>query len=63
MLNVKSDTSFGTYVYGTYQHATTNVSLATSKSYTISSSGLGGVLNHSYSSYYGGMQGVYNNGI
>ena len=54
-----SSTSFGTYVYGTYQHATQNISLANSKSYTISSSGLGGVLNHTYSSSYDGMDGIY----
>lgn len=35
-------------VYGTYVHATTDVSLATSQSYTISSSGLGYVLNFPY---------------
>lgn len=59
MLNVLSSSSFGTYVYGSYQHANRNVSLETSKSYTISSSGLGGVINQSYPSYYDGMQGVY----
>lgn len=59
MLKVRANTNYGTYVYSTYQHATSNVSLAISKSYTISSSGLGGVINHSYSSYYDGMEGVY----
>ncbi len=62
MLNtllITSATDFGTNVYGTYQHATSNISLANSKSYTISSTGLGGVIAHNYSSYYDGMTGVY----
>lgn len=46
--------------YGTYQHAQSNVSLAQSKNYTISSSGLGNVLNFASSvkGKYDGMQGV-----
>lgn len=46
--------------YGTYQHAQSNVTLAQSKNYTISSSGLGGVLDfeNSVKGYYDGMQGV-----
>lgn len=51
-------------VYGTYQHAKTNVTLATSQSYTLSSSGLGGVLAFNTSTiknYYDGMGGVYLN--
>lgn len=49
------------YVYGTYQHATTDVSLDQSKSYTFASGGLGNVLSYSNSTirgYYDGMQGV-----
>lgn len=61
MLTVFSTTTFGTNVYGSYQHANRNVSLDTSKAYTISSSGLGGVINQSYPSYYDGMQGIYTN--
>lgn len=49
-------------VYGTYQHAkNTAVTLAISKSYSFSSSGLGGVLLFSsttYANYYDKMQGV-----
>jgi hypothetical protein len=56
-LNVKGTGTFG-HAYGTYQHATSNISLSTSKSYTFSSTGLGGVLNHNYSSYFDNMQGV-----
>ena len=37
-------------VYGTYQHATENVSLATSQKYKFSSSGMGGVLKFNSSS-------------
>lgn len=47
--------------YGTYQHATSNISLSHSKSYTFvtnPNNGLGGVLNHSYASTYDNMQGV-----
>ncbi len=56
MLKVYSPTAYGT-IYGTYQHATTNVSLATSKSYYFGN-GLGGTIVHSYSGYYDGMPGV-----
>lgn len=48
-------------VYATYQHATTNISLNTSKSYTFvtnPSNGLGGVLNHTYPNYFDNMMGV-----
>lgn len=46
--------------YGTYQHATSDVTLSQSKNYSISSSGLGGVLAFANSviGYYDGMQGV-----
>lgn len=48
-------------VYGTYQHESkSGLSLAQAKSFTFGN-GLGGVLNHSYSSYYDGMRGVVNN--
>ncbi len=33
-MNFQSDSNLGEYLYATYQHATTNVSLATSKSYS-----------------------------
>ncbi len=58
-LYIYSNKNGGTY-YGTYQHAVRSVTLAQSKSYTFSSSGLGGVLNYSDSigSYYDNMQGV-----
>jgi hypothetical protein len=36
-------------VYGSYQHAVNNISLSQSQSYTISSSGMGGVINFSSS--------------
>lgn len=51
--------------YGTYQHAQSNVTLSQSKNYTISSSGLGGVLDfaNSVRGYYDGMQGVDITGI
>ena len=47
-------------VYGSYQHAVSSVSLNQSKNYTISSAGLGGVVNFasSVSGYYDGMTGV-----
>lgn len=47
-------------VYGSYQHAITSVTLAQSKNYTISSSGLGGVINFASSvvGYYDAMPGV-----
>ena len=47
--------------YGTYQHATSNISLSNSKSYsfvTNPNNGLGGVISHTYASYYDDMQGV-----
>lgn len=49
-------------VYGSYQHAKTDVTLATSQSYTLSSSGLGGVIafnTNTIRNYYDGMRGVY----
>lgn len=61
-INIYSDNSFGSNIYGTYQHARhSNATLSISKSYTFGSSGLGGVLvfsNPTYRSYYDGMQGV-----
>ena len=47
-------------VYGSYQHATSTVTLNQSKNYTISSSGLGGVINFASSviGYYDGTPGV-----
>ena len=52
----------GETAYASYQHArNSNVTLAISKAYTFSSSGLGGVLywsNSTYSNYYDGMDGV-----
>lgn len=49
-----------TTVYGTYQHATSKVTLAQSKDYDITAGGLGNVLKFSSSvaSKYDGMQGV-----
>lgn len=48
-------------VYGTYQHAVTNVTLEQSHSYNISHNGFGSVLNFAtgVQNYYDGMQGVY----
>lgn len=48
-------------VAASYQHATTDVSLATSKSYTLSSGGLGGVIKFSgnIGYWYDGMNGTY----
>lgn len=43
-------------VYGSYQHAMTNISLSNSKLYTISSSGYGNVF-----SFYGNAYGIYDN--
>lgn len=61
-LKIGSAGNFGTYMYGTYQHAkNSNVTLAISKSYTFGISGLGGVLvfnKTSYSNYYDQMQGL-----
>lgn len=53
-----SSTSYA--VYGAYQHAKENVSLATSKGYTIGPAGLGGVFVYPYSivTKYDGMSGV-----
>ena len=53
-----SSTSYA--VYGAYQHAKENVSLATSKGYTIGPAGLGGVFVYPYSTVtkYDGMSGV-----
>lgn len=47
-------------VYGTYQHATSDLTLSQSQNYTFSSSGLGSVLKfaNSVSSKYDGMKGV-----
>lgn len=48
-------------VFGTYQHAITDVTLAQSQSYTLAAGGLGNVLNFSNSTikgYYDGMGGV-----
>ena len=62
-LFIKGTSNPGT-TYGTYQHATSNISLNTSKSYTFTTSpnsGLGGVLNHNYPSYFDNMQGVMTN--
>lgn len=52
--------TYGDYIYATYQHATSNISLATSQSYTFGSSGLGGVLVYSngYSKYFDNMNGL-----
>ena len=57
------NSSVGEYMYGTYQHARNSNAntLAISKSYSFSSSGLGGVLyfsNSTYRNYYDGMTGV-----
>ncbi len=48
-------------VYASYQHATANVTLATSKDYSISSAGYGSVFNFSNyaKQYYDNMAGVY----
>ena len=56
-----SVSSWPVIVNASYQHATTNVSLATSKSYTLSASGLGSTIafTGNISSYYDGMGGVY----
>lgn len=53
---------YAAWIYGAYAHATTNISLTTSKSYTLSGSGMGGVIlmnNNSHSSYFDGMLGTY----
>lgn len=49
-------------IYGTYQHATSSVSLSDSKSYTFSQSGLGNVVDFSSRSLrnkYDGMEGIF----
>lgn len=48
-------------VLGSYQHATSNVTLATSKSYTLNSNGLGDVIDFTgnIGNYYDGMSGLY----
>ena len=58
--NIKASNSNAT-VYGTYQHAVTNVTLEQSHSYNISHNGFGSVLNFATGvrGYYDGMQGVY----
>ncbi|MBQ7030849.1 MAG: hypothetical protein IJN13_00560 [Bacilli bacterium] len=50
----------GGTVYGSYQHATANISLANSKKYTLSRSGYGGVFlfDSSVRNYYDAMGGV-----
>lgn len=59
-LSANLNCSSGITFRGSYQHATSGVSLATSKNYTLSTSGYGGVINFASSSanYYDGMQGV-----
>lgn len=58
--DIKASNSNAT-VYGTYQHAVTNVTLEQSHSYNISHNGFGSVLNFATGvrGYYDGMQGVY----
>ncbi len=48
-------------IYGSYQHAVANVTLAESQNYTLSGEGLGGVFVYPYSilDKYDGMSGVY----
>ena len=48
-------------VFGSYQHATSDITLAKSKSYSLASGGLGSVFSftNNYGNYYDGMQGVY----
>lgn len=57
-MRIVSSNSFGNSISGTYQHAKKDITLAKSRSYTISASGLGGVLKHNYASYYDAMQGI-----
>ena len=54
-------TTLGGTVYASYQHATSSISLASSKYYTISKSGYGKVFSfyNNMSSKYDGMGGVY----
>lgn len=56
---IQSTSKYAT-VYGSYQHAMTNVTLAQSQAYNISHNGYGKVINFSTSvqDYYDGMQGV-----
>ena len=58
--DIKASNSNAT-VYGTYQHAVTNVTLEQSHSYNISHNGFGSVLNFATGvrGYYDRMQGVY----
>ena len=62
ILYIEGTCTSSTTFYGTYQHArNSNVTLAISKSYSFSSSGLGGVLyfsNKTYRGYYDAMEGV-----
>ena len=63
-MRVESSNYFGYDFYATYQHARNSNAntLAISKSYSFSSSGLGGVLyysNSTYRNYYDGMQGIH----
>ena len=55
------NTTLGGTVYASYQHATSNISLASSKYYTISKSGYGKVFSfyNNMSSKFDGMGGVY----
>lgn len=55
------NTTLGGTVYASYQHATSSISLASSKYYTISKSGYGKVFSfyNNMSSKYDGMGGVY----
>lgn len=57
-----TQSAFGNNAYGTYQHARhSNVTLSISKAYTFSSSGYGGVLywsNSTYRNYFDNMTGV-----
>lgn len=57
-MRIVSSNYFGNSISGTYQHAKKDITLAKSRSYTISASGLGGVLKHNYASYYDAMQGI-----
>ena len=63
-MRVESSNYFGYDFYATYQHARNSNAntLAISKSNSFSSSGLGGVLyysNSTYRNYYDGMQGIH----
>ena len=54
VLYVEGNCSGSGYIYGTYQHAQKNITLATSKLYYFRASGMGGVLD-----FYGAAVGVY----